>query len=226
MADIGAPDTSRVIVADDVRDIALMIGYTARLSPRPPSAGTGRCLAGAPSPDSTAARQQGGITRDRPAERRPDQPPPGRRCDLRHREPSSPTCTPGRATSLFPSSCPLAATACNLPWRCPTAPETLTAPSAWAGPCRCLGCAARPTRASPATTRRWTLSCCPVPRTWSRCPVWATAAVRYRPRSEAGYARITHVTGTGGDYWEVWSTDGLRSRYGTPRSASPALGLG
>jgi hypothetical protein len=42
------------------------------------------------------------------------------------------------------------------------------------------------------------------------------AAVRYRPRSEAGYAKITHLTGAGGDYWEVWSTDGLRSRYGTP----------
>jgi RHS repeat-associated protein len=44
---------------------------------------------------------------------------------------------------------------------------------------------------------------------------------RYRPRSEAGYARITHVTGPAGDYWEVWSTDGLRSRYGTPRQQLP-----
>jgi RHS repeat-associated protein len=47
-----------------------------------------------------------------------------------------------------------------------------------------------------------------------------TDAVRYRPRSEAGYARITHFTGISGDYWEVWSTDGLRSRYGTPAPAS------
>jgi RHS repeat-associated protein len=48
--------------------------------------------------------------------------------------------------------------------------------------------------------------------------------VRYRPRGEAGYARITHVTGTGGDYWEVWSADGLRSRYGTPLPPSPPPG--
>src|SRR5690348_5266912 len=47
---------------------------------------------------------------------------------------------------------------------------------------------------------------------------------RYRPRSEAGYARITHLTGAGGDYWEVWSTDGLRSRYGTPRQQLPPAG--
>jgi hypothetical protein len=33
-----------------------------------------------------------------------------------------------------------------------------------------------------------------------------SGSVRYRPRGEAGYARITHLTGTGGDYWEVWST--------------------
>jgi hypothetical protein len=43
---------------------------------------------------------------------------------------------------------------------------------------------------------------------------------RYRPRTETGFARITHVTdSTAGDYWEVWSKDGLRSRYGTPRPA-------
>ena len=48
-----------------------------------------------------------------------------------------------------------------------------------------------------------------------------TDAVRYRPRTEAGYARITHLTGDGGDYWEVWSTDGLRSRYGTPAPQNP-----
>jgi hypothetical protein len=49
-----------------------------------------------------------------------------------------------------------------------------------------------------------------------------TEAVRYRPRSEVGYARITHVTGSESDYWEVWSTDGLCSRYGTPRPAGAA----
>src|SRR5262249_52138345 len=48
-----------------------------------------------------------------------------------------------------------------------------------------------------------------------------SSAVRYRPRSETGYAKITHLTGAGGDYWEVWSTDGLRSRYGTPRQQLP-----
>jgi RHS repeat-associated protein len=51
-----------------------------------------------------------------------------------------------------------------------------------------------------------------------------TQAVRYRPQSEAGYARITHLTGTGGDYWEVWSTSGLRSRYGTPRPPGQPAG--
>jgi RHS repeat-associated protein len=51
-----------------------------------------------------------------------------------------------------------------------------------------------------------------------------TGAVRYRPCSEASYARITHVTGASGDYWEVWSTGGLRSRYGTPRPPTPPAG--
>jgi RHS repeat-associated protein len=49
-------------------------------------------------------------------------------------------------------------------------------------------------------------------------------SARYRPRTETGYARITHVTGGTGDYWEVWSKDGLRSRYGTARPASPPPG--
>jgi len=41
---------------------------------------------------------------------------------------------------------------------------------------------------------------------------------RYRPKTETGFARITHVSDPGtGDYWEVWSKDGLRSRYGTPK---------
>jgi RHS repeat-associated protein len=48
-----------------------------------------------------------------------------------------------------------------------------------------------------------------------------TDTVRYRPRSEAGFARITHLTAAGGDYWEVWSADGLRSRYGTPLPRNP-----
>ncbi|MEU2614198.1 SpvB/TcaC N-terminal domain-containing protein [Micromonospora sp. NPDC007271] len=41
--------------------------------------------------------------------------------------------------------------------------------------------------------------------------------MRYRPRTEAGFARILHVVGPGQDYWEVWARTGLRSRYGTPR---------
>ena len=52
-------------------------------------------------------------------------------------------------------------------------------------------------------------------------PAGATA-VRYRPRTEAGFARIVHVVGSGDDYWDVWSRDGLRSRYGTARPAGAA----
>jgi RHS repeat-associated protein len=55
-------------------------------------------------------------------------------------------------------------------------------------------------------------------------PGAAPGTARYRPQTEAGYARITHVTGDGGDYWEVWSTDGLRSRYGTPKPPAAAAG--
>lgn len=61
-------------------------------------------------------------------------------------------------------------------------------------------------------------------------PVTGSDSVRYRPRGEAAFARITHVTGAGGDYWEVWSTDGLRSLYGSlpppppPSPASPPSG--
>ena len=49
------------------------------------------------------------------------------------------------------------------------------------------------------------------------------AASRYRPRTEAGFARIVHITGTGRDYWDVFSRDGLHSRYGTaPPANAPA----
>ena len=48
-----------------------------------------------------------------------------------------------------------------------------------------------------------------------------TTATRYRPRTESGFARIMHVTGAGNDYWDVWSRDGLRSRYGTRRRPAP-----
>lgn len=41
------------------------------------------------------------------------------------------------------------------------------------------------------------------------------SATRYRPRTEAGFARIVHVVGAGSDYWDLWTRDGLRSRYGT-----------
>jgi RHS repeat-associated protein len=47
-------------------------------------------------------------------------------------------------------------------------------------------------------------------------------AIRYRPRTESGFARIVHVTGAGNDYWDVWSRDGLRSRYGTQAPADAA----
>ena len=53
-------------------------------------------------------------------------------------------------------------------------------------------------------------------------PVGA-AASRYRPRTETGFARIVHITGAGHDYWDVFSRDGLRSRYGTaPPADAPA----
>ena len=53
-------------------------------------------------------------------------------------------------------------------------------------------------------------------------PVGA-AASRYRPRTEAGFARIVHITGAGHDYWDVFSRDGLHSRYGTaPPADAPA----
>ena len=45
------------------------------------------------------------------------------------------------------------------------------------------------------------------------------SVTRYRPRTESGFARIVHVTGAGNDYWDVWSRDGLRSRYGTQAPA-------
>jgi RHS repeat-associated protein len=42
-------------------------------------------------------------------------------------------------------------------------------------------------------------------------------AQRFRPRAEGLFARIDHVRGEAGDVWDVWSGDGLRSRYGTAR---------
>src|SRR5262249_13761798 len=41
--------------------------------------------------------------------------------------------------------------------------------------------------------------------------------VRYRPRTEGLFARIEHVRDGTGDYWEVRSRDGMRTRYGTRR---------
>ena len=43
------------------------------------------------------------------------------------------------------------------------------------------------------------------------------SATRYRPATEAAFDRILHVASSSDDYWEVWSRDGLRSRYGTKR---------
>ena len=59
----------------------------------------------------------------------------------------------------------------------------------------------------------------PVPPSTGRCTATLT---RYRPRTEAGFARITHISGNGDDYWEVWAKDGLRSRYGTPQPSPRA----
>lgn len=40
---------------------------------------------------------------------------------------------------------------------------------------------------------------------------------RYRPRTDIEHARILRITGAGNDYWEVWTGDGWRQRYGTRR---------
>ena len=56
-------------------------------------------------------------------------------------------------------------------------------------------------------------------------PAGGTAqARRYRPRTESAFARITHVTGDAGDYWEVRVGDGSTSYYGTPRPDTPPAG--
>ena len=47
-------------------------------------------------------------------------------------------------------------------------------------------------------------------------------AAAYRPRTETAFARILHRTGPGGDHWEITTTAGLTSRYGTPRPAGAA----
>jgi RHS repeat-associated protein len=50
-------------------------------------------------------------------------------------------------------------------------------------------------------------------------PGGSAGATRYRPRTEGLFARIEHHHGSGDDYWEVWSADGLVSVYGTPGAA-------
>jgi RHS repeat-associated protein len=52
-------------------------------------------------------------------------------------------------------------------------------------------------------------------------PVGAPQAgrLRYRPRTEGLFARIDHVTGEAGDFWDVRTRDGLITVYGTPRPA-------
>jgi RHS repeat-associated protein len=62
-------------------------------------------------------------------------------------------------------------------------------------------------------------SAAPAPNTF---PDTATVT-RYRPRTEAGFARIIHVTHTTADFWEVRSQDGLRSYYGTLASVAQPL---
>ncbi|MDH6222813.1 SpvB/TcaC N-terminal domain-containing protein [Streptomyces pseudovenezuelae] len=44
--------------------------------------------------------------------------------------------------------------------------------------------------------------------------------MRYRPRTEGMFARIEHVKDATGDFWEVRTKDGSRTRYGTPRPAA------
>ena len=48
--------------------------------------------------------------------------------------------------------------------------------------------------------------------------------VRYRPRTEGMFARVEHVRDASGDFWEVRTRDGLRTRYGTPRPANAPAG--
>ena len=52
-------------------------------------------------------------------------------------------------------------------------------------------------------------------------PVLAPAPgrIRYRPRTEGLFARIEHLTGDAGDFWEVRTRDGLTTLYGTARPA-------
>jgi RHS repeat-associated protein len=45
-------------------------------------------------------------------------------------------------------------------------------------------------------------------------------AQRYRPRTESLFARIDRHRESAGDYWNVWTRDGLVSVYGTPRPAN------
>jgi RHS repeat-associated protein len=53
-------------------------------------------------------------------------------------------------------------------------------------------------------------------------PAGAIGHQHYRPRSEGLFARIVRHAAGGQDHWEVRSSDGLRSRYGTPRPADAA----
>src|SRR5262245_11275985 len=48
--------------------------------------------------------------------------------------------------------------------------------------------------------------------------------VRYRPRTEGTFARITHFRSTNSDYWEVRSRDGLISLYGHANNPGPDQG--
>lgn len=46
--------------------------------------------------------------------------------------------------------------------------------------------------------------------------------IRYRPRTESGFATIVHHSGDGQDHWTVTGTDGLMSRYGSVRPPDAA----
>jgi Salmonella virulence plasmid 65kDa B protein len=57
-------------------------------------------------------------------------------------------------------------------------------------------------------------------------PVKSASATPYRPRTEGLFARIHRHHDRENDYWQVETKDGLRSEYGTPRSAWQRSGRG
>ena len=64
--------------------------------------------------------------------------------------------------------------------------------------------------------------CCLELKIWFRLPCHRESELASGPRTEGLFAEITHVRGDGNDYWQVRSTDGLTSSYGSPRPAGAA----